>query len=326
MSLPDFFVVGVPKGGTTALHALLAQHPGLYLAPVKEPKFYLCDGRPPPRMGQRGPGDAHSAQERIWQRDRYEALFDAAPPGTLRGESTPFYLWDKDAHRRLAETVPRARLIAVVRDPIDRAYSNWTHLRSDGLEPEVDFLAACRREPSRIAAGWAPFWRYLELGRYGEQLTHLYRYFPREQVHVLRYRQLVDEPVATLKGITEFLDVDPVLETIPPSNVSHWAPDTPANSALRRAVHLGAALGAYAPPRVWRQAQRPLMAALHRGGAARPRLAPEVRRQLVGEFAQDVAVLEELLGESFQDWLGETGRGAYAVRRSLAPSGRDASQ
>src|SRR4051794_23076721 len=108
MPLPDFLVIGAPKAGTTALHAALTRHPGLYLSPVKEPKFFLCDGERPRRAEHRGPGDAHSRREWVWHRDRYEALFAEAPAGALRGESTPFYLWDRAAHERIARTVPEA--------------------------------------------------------------------------------------------------------------------------------------------------------------------------------------------------------------------------
>jgi len=176
MAFPDFFLVGAPKAGTSALHAALAQHPQLYLSPVKEPKYFLCDGAPP-TANQRGPGDAHSAQEWIWRRDRYEALFDAAPPGSVRGESTPFYLYDRDAHARIAQRVPDARIVAIVRDPVDRAYSNWMHLWSDGLEPEADFARAWALEDERIASGYAPFWHYRRLGLYGEQIASLRTYF-----------------------------------------------------------------------------------------------------------------------------------------------------
>src|SRR5215218_6163545 len=206
MALPDFFVIGAPKSGTTALHVALASHPQLHLSSVKEPKFFLCDEQPPPK--ENGPGDAHSAQEWVWRRDQYEALFAGAPPGALRGESTPFYLSDFAAQRRLRQEVPGARLVAVVRDPVDRAYSNWAHLWADGLEPEADFLTACALEEEREAAGWARFWRYRKLGRYGEQLEHLYWLFPREQVHVLRYRDLVDGPLAAVDGICAFLGVE----------------------------------------------------------------------------------------------------------------------
>jgi hypothetical protein len=188
MALPDFFLVGAPKAGTTALHAALAQHPQLYLSPVKEPKFYLCDERRPARSRHRGPGDAHSAREWVWRRSAYEALFDAAPAGALRGESTPFYLYDRSAQRRIRADVPEAKLVVVIRDPVDRAYSNWMHLRSDGLEPIEDFGEAWAAEDERVAAGWAPFWHYRRLGRYGAQLRDLTAHFSAEQIHVLRYR------------------------------------------------------------------------------------------------------------------------------------------
>ena len=76
---PDFFLIGAPKAGTSALHAALAQHPALYLSPVKEPKYYMCGDSPPPAYT--GPGDAHSNQEWVWQRERYLSLFDGAPAG-----------------------------------------------------------------------------------------------------------------------------------------------------------------------------------------------------------------------------------------------------
>src|SRR5580698_5902643 len=102
MALPDFFVAGAPKSGTTALHVALSRHPGLYMSAVKEPKFFLTDG-PPPAQG--GPGDVRTYREHhvrgrhrselghIWQRADYEALFEPGTAGQLRGESTPFYLY-----------------------------------------------------------------------------------------------------------------------------------------------------------------------------------------------------------------------------------------
>src|SRR3954452_9229037 len=262
--LPTFFIAGAPKAGTTALHGALATHPGLYLSPVKEPKYYLTGGRRPHIQHHRGPGDAHSAREWMWQRDRYLSLFTDAPPGTVRGESTPFYLYDRDAHARIAADAPDARVVVVVRDPVDRAVSNWVHLRADGLEPEADFLAAVRAEERRIAEGWAPFWHYRGLGRYGEQLRHLLGHVPREQVLLLRYRQLVDAPQQTLDRVCAFLGIaEGQAHAVPPENVKPYVPDGAGYRALARAVRIGAALGAFAPPQAWRLASRPLIGALH---------------------------------------------------------------
>jgi hypothetical protein len=316
VALPDFFVIGAPKAGTTALHAALATHPRLFLSSVKEPKFFLCGEQPPPR--ENGPGDAHSAQEWVWRRDRYEALFDRAPAGTLRGESTPFYLSDFAAQRRLREAVPEARLVAVVRDPVDRAYSNWAHLWADGLEPEADFLTACALEDQRAAAGWARFWGYRRLGRYGEQLDHLLTLFPSEQVHVLRYRDLVDSPRAAVDAICAFLGVEQgLVDDVPSANVSTYVPPSPASRVLQEAVRRGAEVGRFFPPSLWRAASGPLLRVLRgREPRVRPELDPEDRRTLAAWFADDIRLLERLTGRSFDDWLAERTGGAFVARRS----------
>jgi hypothetical protein len=178
MPLPDFLIIGAPKAGTTALHAALATHPVLYMSPVKEPKFFLTEGPPPARGG--GPGDIPTWREHVWRREDYEALFAAAPAGRLRAESTPFYLYDPAAQRRIRNLIPDVKMIAMLRDPVERAHSNWTHLWSAGLDPIGDFVKAFADEDRRVAAGWAHFWHYTRLGRYGEQLEHLYQVFPKE--------------------------------------------------------------------------------------------------------------------------------------------------
>jgi hypothetical protein len=216
--LPDFLLIGAAKCGTSALHAALARHPGLFLADPKEPKFFLTDG-PPPESGG-GPGDVATWREHVWRRADYEALFAQAPPTALCGESTVFYLYDLAAQRRIRRLLPHARLIALLRDPVERAHSNWAHLRAAGLEPEADFTAALDLEPARIAAGWAHFWHYAAQGRYGEQLDHLFTLFPREQVLLLRYRELRDAPAQTADRVCRFLGVDTgVIRQVPRHNV-----------------------------------------------------------------------------------------------------------
>jgi hypothetical protein len=288
--LPNFLVIGVPKAGTTALHAALQRHPELYMSPVKEPKFFLTDG-PPPEAG--GPGDAETYREHVWRRDAYEALFAGAPPGTMTGESTPFYLYDLTAQRRIHAAIPRARLIVVLRDPVERAHSNWTHLWSAGLEPIGDIVRACAQEDLRIAAGWAHFWHYVNLGRYGGQLAHLFTLFPRHQVLVFRYRDLVDRPAETLDRICVFLGVRPGLLTeMPRENVTAH-PDASSRHALLSSVRrrLPGALA------------EPVEKLLQRHGESRRPLTWEQRRLLIPYFEEDVQVLQQVTGEDFSDWL-----------------------
>jgi hypothetical protein len=324
VALPDFLVAGVPKAGTTALHAALSRHPGLYLSPIKEPKFFLTDG-PPPTRG--GPGDALTYREHVWKRDEYEALFDAAPPGVPRGEATPFYLYDPEAMRRIRRLIPDAKLVVIIRDPVERAHSNWTHLWSAGLEPVGDFVQACAEEDSRIAAGWAPFWHYTSLGRYGEQLTRAFSLFPSEQVLVLRYRLLIDDPAATLSRICGFLGAETgVLSEIPRENVTAHPEHTLAHRAGSLGVRASNAVGRLLPGSAATAATRRLERFLQRGRRERQPLSWEQRQAIVPKFTADIKLLETVLGEDFSDWTAPRDRsgnmvGARQAGRAQAKNG-----
>jgi hypothetical protein len=326
MSLPDFFVAGVPKAGTTALHAALAQHPSLYLSPVKEPKFFLTDGQPPPAQG--GPGDARTYREHIWRRSDYEALFSAAPAGALRGESTPFYLYSEAAQERIRALVPQARLIVVLRDPIERAHSNWTHLWSAGLDPIDDFVEACAAEDRRIADGWADFWHYLRLGLYGRQLERLYSVFPREQVLVFRYRSLIADPAGLLNVVCGFLGVEQDLLTdVPRENVTAHPTPTSRHRSVGRLLRAGSAVTSRLPGHAGSSVVDLLQRRLQADALPRQPLTWEQRQALIPHFEADIRLLESITGEDFGDWLaprGDSG-GLVGVRpegQSQARNGR----
>ncbi|MFI6480596.1 sulfotransferase family protein [Nonomuraea sp. NPDC050663] len=298
MPLPNFLVIGAPKSGTTALHAALSRHPALHLSPVKEPKHFLTDGPPPVRGG---PGDAQTYREHVWRRADYEALFDDAPPGALTGEATPFYLYDLDAQRRIHAAVPGARLIAVLRDPVERAHSNWTHLWSAGLEPIGDVVKACAAEPQRVAEGWSHFWHYVGLGRYGAQLRHLFTLFPREQVLVFRYRDLIDRPAETLDRICAFLGVEQgLLEGVPRENVTAHPVAGGRHRVLSALLRSGVRV---LPESAGGRLAERIETLLQRSGPARRPLTWEQRRALIPYFAADIEVLQEVTGEEFGDWV-----------------------
>ena len=327
MTLPDFLVAGVPKAGTTALHVALSRHPDLYLSPVKEPKFFLTAG-PPPTRG--GPGDALTYREHVWRREEYEKLFDGAPPHARKGESTPLYLYDPDAMRRVSKLIPDVKIIVVLRDPVERAHSNWTHLWSAGLEPESDFLRACAEEGRRVAQGWASFWHYTGLGMYGRQLQHAFELFARDQVLVLRYRTLVDEPARTLARICGFLGVaDDVLTEIPRQNVTSQPDRTLGHRAASLAMRAGDALGRRLPAggAAAHAASYRLERYLQRDGRERQPLGWEQRQALLPKFAGDIGLLSELLGEDFGDWTAPRERsggmvGARPFGQGQAKNGR----
>ena len=207
------------------------------------------------------------------------------PPRRTRSgwRARPSISASPNARRRIAEELPDAKLVVVVRDPIDRAYSNWMHLWVDGLEPMADFVAAWHAEDERIADGWAPFWHYRRMGRYGEQLADLLRRVDRDRVLVLRYWQLVS-PAGRDPGPGGAL---PRRRRGPAR--TRAARTTPARSSTRAGARRCSARHprrrgrrAAAPPEVWRRASRPLLSVLQQGGAAqRPRLSVEQRTALL---------------------------------------------
>jgi Sulfotransferase family len=316
---PDFLIVGAPKAGTTAVHSALAEHPRVFVSRPKEPKYWLCDDAPPPAWN--GPGDAHSQQEWMWRSEDYFRLFEGAAPDQVRGESTPFYLWSRGAHRRIGEALPEVKVIAVVRDPIDRAYSNWMHLWSDGLEPESDFETAFALQDARVAAGWAPFWRYRDLGLYGDQITHLRRFVDPERILVIRYREIIDQPQATVDAACRFLGIEEGhVPGIPHHNSRNFVEPGWRPTLLGPVVRGGARLGAYAPPRVWRKVSEPLVNQLSgRGDGHRPLLTNGQRERLLPQFADDIATLASLTGRDFGDWLSSESRGSFAQRSGASP-------
>ena len=311
---PDFLIAGAPKAGTTALHAALAGQPEVFVSAPKEPKYWLCDDAPPPHYG--GPGDRHSQQEWIWRRSEYDALFAGAGADQVRGESTPFYLWSRGAHRRIGEALPDVRVIVVVRDPIDRAYSNWMHLWCDGLEPVADFPTAFDLEASRIEQGYAPFWRYRELGLYGAQLEHLYAHVDRSRVLVLRYRDLVDDPATTLDRACAFLGVSTgVVSTIPRDNSRTYVAPGWRPRLLGPVVRAGAWGGQFVRPQVWRAVSPAIVRRLADGSdVTRPHLSASQRQALVPAFADDIALLSSLTGDDYSAWLSSDSRGSFSQR------------
>lgn len=318
MALPDFFVAGVPKAGTTALHAALTRHPALYMSSVKEPKFFLTDG-PPPSQG--GPGDAKTYREHVWRRADYEALFDPASAGQLRGESTPFYLYNQAAQRRIRAQIPAAKLIVVLRDPVERAHSNWTHLWSAGLDPIGDFVQACADEERRIEAGWAEFWHYTALGKYGEQLQHVYSLFPRDQVLVFRYRTLIERPAEILDRICAFLGVPQgVLSELPRENVTAHPDPTLRHRAVSKTLRAGHQLTAALPGHAGAGLIDRLERILQQDAAPRRPLTWDERQALIPRFEADIALLESVTGEDFGDWLAPRGDSGGLV--GARPSGQ----
>lgn len=133
MTLPNFLIIGAAKAGTTSLYHYLAQHPQIYMSPIKEPNFFALEER---CVDFRGPGDhLYIKQFSVTELERYRSLFQGVTHEQAVGEASPLYLYSPVAPARSHRYVPEMKLIAILRHPVDRAYSAFLHLLRDEREP-----------------------------------------------------------------------------------------------------------------------------------------------------------------------------------------------
>jgi hypothetical protein len=201
--VPDFFVVGHPKCGTTALYEMLRSHPEIYMPQLKEPRFLASDA-PPQRSAERPETLAD-----------YLSLFDAARPEQRVGEATPSYLRSRTAARGIANVQPDARIIAILREPASFLRSLHLQFLKSHLEAESDMRKALsletarrqgKRVPRRCHRPQALF--YSEHVRYVEQLRRYHAVFPRDRVLVLIYDDFRRDNEATVRRVMRFLEVN----------------------------------------------------------------------------------------------------------------------
>ena len=206
--VPDFFVVGHPKCGTTALYEMLRRHPQIYMPELKEPIFFASEL----------PARAHRYRAPATLTE-YLSLFDAALPGQRVGEASASYLWSPTAPGRIAEVAPDARIVAILREPASFLRSLHLQCLQSRYETERDLrralaLEEARRQGRSLPRGsrWPQVLLYSDYVRYVEQLRRYGALFAREQVLVLIYDDFRRDNEATVRRVLRFLEVDDAAE------------------------------------------------------------------------------------------------------------------
>ncbi len=205
--VPDFFIVGHPKSGTTALYEMLRRHPQVFMPELKEPRFLARD------LHARFQG---SGSERFPQTlKEYLALFAEARPEQRVGEASPSYLRSRTAAGAIAALQPEARIIAILREPTSFLRSLHLELRQNHVETEKDLRRAIAAEAIAPADGGdplsrseEPLLRYTDRVRYVEQLRRYHNVFAAEQVLVLIYDDFRNDNEATVRRVQRFLEID----------------------------------------------------------------------------------------------------------------------
>ena len=292
--MPNFIVIGAAKAGTTSLHHILAQHPDVYMCPVKGPRFFEFDGGPP---DYRGPYDDFVTSSSVYDLSAYETLFAGVTHEHAIGEVSPSYLAFEGVPDRIRRHVPDARLIAILRNPADRAYSHYMMKFRDGVET-VSFEEALRLEPQRIRDHWR-VGRYFQQGLYYEQLRRYYDRFPTEQIRVYLYEDFRNDALSVVQDMFRFLGVDATF--VPDISQQHNVSGAVRNPFLRtlwnRSRGLRRRIRWLLPASVRDRAYRHLTRDL-----VKVPLSAELRAQLLQRYERDMENLERLLQRDLSIW------------------------
>ena len=293
---PNFFVVGAPKCGTTSVYEYLSQHPDVFMSENKEPEFFA------PNLQWR-------SDCRVVNEEEYLALFARAGSAKRIGEASTWYLYSTEASRRIKAFAPDAKILVMLRNPVEMCHSRHWHNVRNAEEDLLDFCEALEAEEDRLQGRRIPrdismpdSLYYRSVPRYTEQLQRYFDLFGRDQVLVIIFDDFVNDTAGEYRRIAEFLEID-----------THFTPDfVVANSATTRPViPLARFWKRHWRIRRWIQIATPLQfrrrAGRMLGKLLRPppplsAIDPELRRELQVYFAPEVEKLSRLLDRDLTDW------------------------
>lgn len=290
--LPNTFIIGAAKSGTTAVASVLAAHPEVFVPCNKEPFYFAYPGKKPRWSG---PGDRPDFV--VEDFDDYSRLFSEASDESVVVDASTGYLYSPSASENVHAFNSQAKIVAVLRQPAERAYSAFLHVQRRTVEEISDFRKALQLEQGRIAAGYEHLWHYRSMGLYADQLKRWLAKFSREQVKVLLYDELIADPASFYAELFTFLEVDPnaAVDLAARRNESQIPKSKRLQTMLLSKNPLKIAVARMVPENLRR--------AVWKRSLHKPGMPADIRNELTQEFEEDIHRLEQLLDRDLSHWL-----------------------
>jgi len=298
--LPNFIIIGACKAGTTSLHDYLDQHPDVYMSPKKETNFFaLVDGDP--RYYEPVDQFRKSRRQPIKTLEAYQTLFGRVRGERAIGEASPWYLLEERVPERIQRYIPQAKLIAILRNPVEQAYSNFQQKLRQDVEPQADFLKAIRATEQRMRENWHPFLCYKHLGRYYTQLSRYYACFASQQIRVYLYEDLQADNIRLCQDIFRFLEIDDTF--IPNITIRHNTSGIPSKGWQKfmiRTIPFRRRVGRILTPRTKRYLHAKWQGLTLRKA---PPIPSEARKELLQNYRGEIQQLQDLIRRDLSHWL-----------------------
>jgi len=237
--------------------------------------------------------------------EEYQGHFLDVKSEKIIGEASPMYLYWPTTAERIKATLPDVKLLAILRNPVDRAYSSYMHAIRDWREPAGSFEAALEMEQERIDAGWGILWHYKNAGFYFQQLTRYYEIFEPDQIKVVLYDDLVSNPHDLIRDIFAFLDIDQTFEPDISShpNVSGFPKNPRFHEFMNQLFQKDNPIKRFSRKLFPESFRRNVMEKM-RGPNLEKRVMPrDVRTELVNTYYDDIKSLENLIQRDLSIWL-----------------------
>jgi len=223
MKKPNFFIVGAAKAGTTSIFNYLNNHPDVYMSPIKEPHYFSKDISCEDFSEEYKKKvcfdiKAYLSKPQLEKKhiafvdniNDYLELFREVYNEKVIGEISNGYLFSKVASKEIFEFNPKAKILIILRNPVERAFSHWLMDLRGGLNLEKDFLKAIEKDYNQKEKGWGKSHLYIELGLYYEQIKRYLDTFPKEQVKIMFFDDLKKDSKKFMNEIFEYLDLNPI--------------------------------------------------------------------------------------------------------------------
>jgi len=294
---PNFFLIGAAKCGTTSVAKYLDQHPEVFVSKPKEPNFFAFE--PSSKPACRGPVDEEQLYQLLLKYSvtspaAYRELFAPVQEERAVGEASVRYLYETDTAKRIAEHAPAAKLIVLLRDPVDRLHSHYHMNVRQHIEPK-SLVGALDAEAARVEQGWGWDWHYLRVGKYAEQLQRFYDCFDSSQLLVLFHADLQQRPAEAMRVIFEHLEVS--LDFKPNFSNRAMVGYTPRWRLLRKLIREESLMKTCAKQILPTRFRKSLVNwSESKNRQAIPASPPVLRQQLNDRFASDSQQLADLLG------------------------------
>lgn len=301
MKLPDFMIIGAFKGGNKSLWYYLKEHPEIFMCPIDETRYFSYYGK---QINYKGPGDTKFNNKSITIFDEYKRLFNGVKNEKVIGESSSIYFYKRETAERIKSIIPEMKFIICLKNPVERAFSNFIQKRRNGEEFIKSFENALLQENKRKINNYSPAWYYLEKGFYYDCLKNYLEIFNKDQIKVYLFEDIVDNPQNVINNIFGFLEVS-----------KNFMPDTKVNideTFLPKSTHFHSILKhrwviskntKNFLPSSLNQKLTLLLKKFWENNKINPQLSVETKTNLLKIYREDILKTQKLINMDLSSWL-----------------------